>query len=277
MEMKRILMMAGCLLACGASLGAVAGSASAALPEFGRCVEVAKTGQYKGAKCVGVVASHKGGYEWMPGPGAAKKFTLSIGQVHLKGSGAEPLDITCEFGEGEGEYTGPKEFTVPKWHVSDCRLPKKTEAEPLLKTWCQSVTNNRGEITGQELVGEPGYILTPTQVGVDLKPKSGSALATFECGGASEAPVERGTGLGTLVEVEGSIIGRVKKINVMTEENFVLFKVSKTTGAQVPESFEGGEKDTLITNVGLSKTSQASTLAGEVEVFNEEAMELKAK
>jgi hypothetical protein len=276
MEMKRILIVAGCLAACCATFGVVAGSAAAELPELGRCVEATgKTGQYIGPKCIGKSATHKGRYEFVPGPGEKKKFTFSTEQIVLQGTGAPKLNIMCEFAEGEGEYTGAKTLTVSKLVVSDCKTPKKTESEPALKTWCQNVSNFRGEVTAQELTGEIGYIVATKSVGLDLKAKTGSTIALFECGGASESPVERGTGTGTLMEIEGSVIGAIKKINVMTEENILTFKVS--SGKQVPEMFEGGAKDTLITNVGIAKTAEPTTLKTVSEVTNEEALEIKAK
>jgi hypothetical protein len=273
MKMKRIVMVAGCVVACCAASGLAAGSAAAELPELGRCVEVPKTGKYLGAHCVGQSSTGKGRYEFLPGPGAAKKLNLVFGQIVLQGTGAPKLNISCEFAEGEGEYTGAKTLTVSKLVVSDCKLPKKTEAEPRLKTWCQNIGNFRGEVTAQELTGELGYIVAKKTVGLDLKARSGKTIAQFECGGASEVG-EHGTGTGTLMEIEGSVIGRVRKLNTMLEENLLIYKVSG--GKQLPEMFEGGEKDTLITNVGLAKTPEPTTLSTLVEVTNEEAIEVKA-
>lgn len=276
MKMKRIVIVAGCLAACCTTFGVVAGSAAAELPELGRCVEaVGKTGKYTGAKCVGTSPSNKGRYEFVPGPGGKKKFTFTTGQIVLQGTGAPKLNISCEFAEGEGEYTGAKTLTVGKLVISDCKTPKKTESEPVLKTWCQNVSNFRGEVTAQELAGEIGYILAKKTVGLDLKAKTGNTIALFECGGASESPVERGTGTGTLMEFEGSVIGAIKKVSVMTEENVITYKVSG--GKQVPEMFEGGVKDTLITNVGIAKTAEPTTLKTITELTNEEPLEIKAK
>jgi hypothetical protein len=273
--MKKIVIVAGCFAAFCATFGLAAGTAAAALPEFGRCVAApGKTGKYRGSHCLGLSASNKGGYEWMPGPGAKKKFSFITEQILLHGTGAPKLTIHCEFAEGEGEYTSEKAVTVTKLVFNACQTPKKTEAEAEIKTFCQSVTNFRGEVTGQELTGELGYIAAPKQVGLDLKAKTAKTIALFECGGASEVG-ERGTGTGTLMEIEGSVIGRIKTINAMREENILTFKVKK--GVQVPEMFEGGEKDTLVTNVGVTKTAEPTTLGTLVEVTNEEELEVKAK
>jgi hypothetical protein len=280
--MRRMGRMGLCLVAVCAISATAAATASAAeyelagLPELGRCVKVASgTGTYLGGKCLTVATPGKGKFEWMPGPGANAKFTFITEQIVLQGTGAPKLTINCEFAEGEGQYVDSKTLTVSKLVLSDCKTPKKSESEPLVKTWCQNIGNLRGEVTAQELTGEIGYIVKPTQVGVDLKAKTGKAIAVFECGGASEVGVERGTGTGTLMEIEGSVIGRIKKINRMVEENLVTFKASG--GKQVPEMFEGGVKDTLITNVGIAKTPEPTTLTAIPIVTNKERLEIKAR
>jgi hypothetical protein len=275
MEMKKIVIVVGCFAALCATFGLAVGTAAAAPPEFGRCVEApGKTGKYAGSHCLNASASNKGRYEWMPGPGGKKKFSFLSEQIVLHGTGAPKLTIDCEFAEGEGEYTSEKAVVVNKLVINDCRTPKKTESEAEIKTFCQSITNFRGEVTGQELTGELGYIAAPKQVGLDLKAKTGKTIALFECGGASEVG-ERGTGTGTLTEIEGSVIGRIKKVNAMLEEDILNFQVKK--GVQTPEMFEGGEKDTLVTNVGVTKTPEPTTLSTLVEVTNEEELEVKAR
>lgn len=280
--MRRTRKMGLCLVAVLAISATATASASAAeyelagLPEIGRCVKVApKTGTYVGGQCLRVAPPGKGNYEWMPGPGANAKFTFSTEQVVLQGTGAPKLNISCEFAEGEGEYVNSKTLTVSKLVISDCKTPKKSESEPLVKTWCQNVGNLRGEVTGQELTGEVGYIVKKGQVGLDLKAKTGKTIALFECGGSSEIGVERGTGTGTFEELEGSVIGRVKKLSRMVEENVLTFKTS--AGKQVPEMFEGGVKDTLIDNVGLTKTAEPMTLTAVATVVNGEKLEIKAR
>lgn len=267
------------VVAIGATATASASAAEyelAGLPEIGRCVKVPTgTGTYLGGKCLTVATPGRGKYEWMPGPGEKAKFTFSTEQLVLQGAGAPKLTITCEFAEGEGSYVDSKTVTVSKLVLTDCKTPKKSESEPLVKTWCQNIGNMRGEVTAQELTGEVGYIVKNTQVGLDLKAKTGKAIAVFECGGASEVGVERGTGTGTLEELEGSVIGRVKKINRMVEENILTYKTSG--GKQLPEMFEGGAKDTLIDNVGLTKTAEPMTLTAIATVINQERMEIKAR
>jgi hypothetical protein len=271
--MKRIVKMAGCIVACCALCGLAAATASAAPPEFGHCVKVApKTGEYSGRQCL-KSAPGKGNFNFVPGGGTNGKFTATVSEPVLKTAGRS---ITCSFGEGEGEYTGAKTLKVTKIVFSGCQ---QAGAKTVLESWCQNIGSFRGEVTSKELTGELGYIEhvgNKTKVGLDLKAATGTAMAMFECGGAEETiPMEEiGTGTGTQLELEGSVIGRVKTLNKATEENLVTYAVK---GAQLPEQFEGGAKDTLIENVGLTKTPEAATLATLVEITNAEPIEIKAR
>ena len=236
--MKRIVMMAGCIVACCALGGLAATAAMAAPPEFGQCVKVApKTGEYSGPHCI-KPAPGKGSYNFVPGGGANGKFTTIFEEPVLK---TAARTIVCQFGEGEGEYTGAKTLKVTKLAISGCQ---QAGAKTVLESWCQNVGSFRGEVSTKELTGELGYIEqgAKAKVGLDLKAASGTSLAMFECGGAEETiPGEEvGTGTGTQLELEGSAIGRVKVLNKPVEENTVSYLVNKKTGAQTPEQFEIG-------------------------------------
>jgi hypothetical protein len=267
--MRRIVMALICIsVATGLSTAA---TASAALPELGRCVKVVpKTGEYVGGRCESP-AGGKGGWSFIPGPGEKKTFTATIESAVLKGTGAHKTSISCAFGEASGEYTGPKTLTVKTLTLFACEQAGafKTADEK----FCQNVLSELGEIKGNELSGEIGFI-EPTKVGVDLKAASGTALALFECGGANSV-TEKGTGLGTIIEVTGSVVGRLKKINVMTTENVLTHTVKN--GVQMPEQLEGGPKDTLTLNVGTAKTAEPATYKDFDEVINAEALEVKAR
>ncbi len=269
--MKRIGTMAGCILASCALGGAYVATASAEPPEFGSCVQVApKTGEYSGKNCLHP-APGKGRYNFVPGGGANKKFSTIVEEPVFKTAGGG--EVTCAFGEGEGEYTGAKTLSVTKLLLNNCA---QAGAKTVYESFCQNIGSFRGEVSANELTGELGYFdkKGKKKVGLDIKAKIGKALALFECGGANEL-TEHGMGTGTLIELEGSAIGEVKKINKPTEENSVAFAVKQ--GAQFPEMFEGGEKDTLIANIGPTKTAEAATLATLAEVENAEPIEVKAK
>jgi hypothetical protein len=245
-------------------------------PEFGRCVLAPpKTGTYAGSHCIALATNPgKGKYNWLPGPGANPKFSVSVNTAVLSSTGAAKATITCPSGEAEGEYTGAKTVKLKTLVFRNCQ---KAGAKTVFESFCQNIGAFRGQITANELAGELGYILhveKKTKVGLDLKAATGKAIASFECGGALEQG-EMGTGLGTLYELEGSVIGRIKLLNRMTTENFVTYTVAG--GAQVPEKFEGGVKDTLILLTGVAKTAEPATLATIAEVENGEALEVKSR
>jgi hypothetical protein len=253
--MKRIGMM-GCMLAVIAVSAVVAATASAALPELGRCVKVApKTGEYTGASCVN---AGKGAWDWLPGPGALKKFTGTGEATTLETVGK--VKIECTASSFAGEYTGAKTATVTITFVG-C-------TNSVTKKLCGS-TVKEGEFETQPLEGEIGFIkdVTPIVAGLDLK--KAPLVATFECGKLPEAVT-----LGTL---EGSVIGALKRFNRMVEEQSLTYKA--LGGKQVPEQFEGGTKDTLTMKLvtGLTTTTEEAGLKAKVEIANEEPMEIKVK
>jgi hypothetical protein len=95
------------------------------------------------------------------------------------------------------------------------------------------------------------------QVGVDLKPASGS-IASFECGGKS-------------VTIGGSVIVPVTTVDHMVSA-FKL-KALGTGGVQAPEAFEVGPKDTPTFNEG---SEEAGGVTASVTTADEEALEIKA-
>jgi hypothetical protein len=242
------------------------------LPEFGRCVLSApKMGEYRYTHCNGEAAG-KGTHNWLPGAGTRKKFTSTLKTPALETTGKAKVRIVCAAGKDEGEYTGAKTLKVTKLSFSGCAVSPSTG----LASDCQSIGANNGEIEFKELTGRLGFIAAGSKpkVGIDLKAASGTALASFECGGANGV-TGKGSGTGTLREIEGSVIGKVGKLNLMTRANTSAYEAK--AAHQVPESFEGGPKDTLVTLVGVEKTAEPTTLAALEEVTNEEEIEVRDK
>jgi hypothetical protein len=263
MQMLRASRIFGLALFAAIALGA-ATSASAAPPEFGRCVPAAtaKTGEYKGAKCT-LPAGGKGTYNWLPGPGPSPKFVATGEKVSLETVGK--TKIQCAASTADGEYTGAK-----------------TETETLVLIGCiETATNQKcqtnpfkeGEIETEPLEGELGFISNGEipVVGVDLKPKSPSTtVAVFSCGKPPETP-------GLSVLIEGSVIAPIKPTNNMLLEFKSPYVV--TAGKQAVQQFEGGAKDTLTANIrrGTTTSSEEIGLRQIVLEENEERMEIKAK
>jgi hypothetical protein len=260
----RLIRTAGAVLIAALALGALASaSASAALPELGRCVpaETPKTGAYSGAKCL-TPREGNGNYNFVPGPGPKPKFegTSTEGPVLEM----PKLTIGCAAATFNGEYTGAKTASVTVVFIG-C-LDQETFKK------CQTLPVKEGEIeTPAPLEGEIGFINVngKTVVGLDLK--RSPALTSFTCGEPGEPPETTGT-------IEGSVIGRLWPLNAMRPEFKLVYKAA--AHKQVPESFEGGEKDTLSVKLvsGLTTTTEEAGLKVKlVEILNEEPMEIKAK
>jgi len=262
--MKQIKTLGGWTLAAIVLVAIVVpAAASAALPEVGRCVKVAKgTGAYKGSSCVTHATGAGGSYEFMPVTATEKQA--------FAGSGSSPIiataghtTITCVTGNMSGEWTGPKTATV------QLELQACTNSN---NQGCQTTPLQPTEIRGV-VEAEIGFIKSTApgiSVGFDLKPQSPStALATYECGN-----------LGELNRIEGSVIAKDIPLNKMVTTSSLVYKVSKATGQQVPESFEGGVKDTLSTTftTGVeSSTGESSLKMTEYVNTNVNPLEIKAK
>jgi IPT/TIG domain-containing protein/FG-GAP repeat protein len=239
-------------------------------PQLGRCVATARgKGASKNAQCS--KPARRGKYAWLAGPGATGKYTSNLKAPAFESTGVGKLLIACAAGKAQGEYTGAHALEVTKLVFSGCaESPAKGLASD-----CQTTGAANGEIVANELKGDLGLISQGKNpaVGVDLKPASGSALASFECGGASAGTL-KGTGAGTPRELVGSVIGKVANTNHMTTSNEVLYEASG--GHQLPEHFEGGLNDTLTTLAGLEEMPEPTTFSAREEVATAEALEINA-
>lgn len=261
--MKHISSLGGWVIAALAIGAIVVPAASAAIPEVGRCVRVANgAGAYRGSTCLTHETGSVGKFEWIPVTESEKqKFAGSGGSVVITTTGHSTL--RCVNANISGEYTGPKTATV------EIEFQACTNAE---NKQCQTTPAQASEIKSLPLEAELDFIKNQPpgiKVGLDLKPKSPlTALAIYECGSLTET-----------AQIEGSVIAQIKPIDKMTTASNLLFKVTRA-GAQVPESFEGGPKDTLSTTFmkGLESSTAASTLSMLEETgTNANALEIKAK
>ncbi len=230
----------------------------APLPALGRCVKAAvkKTGEWRGAHCVGF-AHGKGADNFLPGPGAANKFTGHLGAVTLETVGQ--AKIACSSGSAQGEYTGSKTLAATIT-LAGCERPSTHEP-------CQSVGGASGQIATNALEGEYGFISSARKLSVGLDLRHEPALATFECTTAALPGKE-------LVNLEGSVIGSIKKFDSMVSAFTVTYKA--TAGKQLPEAFEGAAKDTLVTSV-VGGSAEQTGLTATLTLTNEERLEIKAK
>jgi hypothetical protein len=117
-----------------------------------------------------------------------------------------------------------------------------------------------------EIEGTVGFInVAKPSVGLDLA--HAPALASFEC----TAPGLPGK---ELLTVEGSVIGQIAKIDEMVSGFTITF--TGRGGRQIPEAFEGGATDTLLTST-VGGSAEPSALTSVVTVSDEEPLEIKAK
>ncbi len=227
------------------------------LPSVGRCVKVASGGHFSGSSCIGEVAG-SGKYEWIPGPGGAKKLTGHFGPVTLEGVGK--TTISCAAASATGEFATARTLSTTLT-LSGCERPAGHHP-------CQGATSPPGEIVTSSLEGEVAFIAggSKPSVGVDLKHEP--SLASFTCSGTSGDE---------LVTLEGSVIAPITPLDQPTS-TFTL-KYKAPGGRQVPEAFEEGLKDTLLTQVlaGLERTGEETGLTATATLATEEPLELKAK
>jgi hypothetical protein len=243
------------------------------LPEFGRCVVAVPkhSGNYAGMnKCLKVKTGGKS--RWIPLVAGQEhlKFAFNLVSPTFKSTGAHAVTIECGSSSGAGEYTGEKTFTLQKFNLVNCSNPAISGAA----TFCQTNEAPGGEITVPELTGEMGFVTKSKKVIIPGFVLRGSFA--FECEGYNEI-LKKGLGTGTAREIKGSVIGRVTSpLGEMVSTKFAA-RYEVAHGAQSPERFQGGEKETLTTAVGTEKTEEPTLLTGALELLNQQSQEIKVR
>ncbi len=235
---------------CGTEIETVSGNGpSPQPPEFGRCVKLAgekqagKTvyhGGFTKATCLEKSPTRSGHYEWLPGI-VKGGFTTA-----LKGTGKVTLEtvakakVTCTGETGSGSITGVKTISGVTMRFTGCEAKAAR---------CTTAGHPAGEIETKSLEGALGWESQPLkQAAVDLLPvgKAGP-VAEYTCEGSAAT---------TLV---GSVIAPVVEGKMATSATL---KFIAAAGKQKPESFEGGERDVLLSvlgeQVGLKLTATQS-------------------
>jgi hypothetical protein len=254
--MRRIRIVGLCLVAVFAMSAVVAGSASAANPEYGRCLKQ-KTGKtkYNSAKCTVVAVGEKENFEWVPGPGPNPAFTAALKPETI--ATLETKDgkkVTCKKLAASGKYTSTVNVEVNVTDFSEC------ESSGIK---CNTSGAGVGVIKVKELEGELGLIAkgetsVKDKIGNVLWPKggtatSGSEFVEFACGGL-------------VVKVKNSVISPVTS-NAMKSIATVKFTAAK--GVQKPTKFLGGPSMFLESKFSAAEYQQsgqsATTLQTNVE------------
>jgi hypothetical protein len=236
----------------------VVANASAAAPEFGRCLKapvVSKkhTGKFENAVCTKELPEEKratlGKFEWHPG--AVKKFQTTAG-----GKGAlatvSGLGVNCETEHSTGEYSGTKEVknVVVKFNGCESASAK-----------CNTAGAATGELVTKPLEGVVGFINKPAlKTGFDLFPEGKTGLfIEFAC-------------IGLTVAVRGSVIVPI------TPDKMVLTTILKYVqngGRQEVEHFEGEPNDILEASFRGGAFEQSGQTIS-TTLSNEEKLELNA-
>ena len=234
---------------------AMATSASAAAPEYGRCLKVPKlengyNGGYANKGCTEASETKTGKYEWLPGG-------VKLNQTSIGGKGilqeVGKYAVGCESESSTGEYSGTKEAKKIVVKFKGCHVP------PFV---CTSPGHPAGELETKELEGRAVFLNEAKhEAGLDLFPAHGEEkFIAFSCGELS-------------VEVRGSILVPIKANKMGT--TFKL-KYKEKNGFQEVKFFEEGGKlfeDVLEANFegkGWAKAGQSI----KATVTNEEPLEL---
>jgi hypothetical protein len=222
------------------------------LPDIGRCVKtegkpegktLVYSGEFTNTGCTEIDVEQHSKYEWVPGPGPKAKFALAGKGLTLAAVGG--TTVKCSGASSTGEYTGAKTQSLALT-LTGCKLGK---------VLCHSGTAAEGEVVTTALTGSLDFINEELgQVGVDLKPTSGSTIAAFECGGKASS-------------VGGSVIVPISATGKMLKA-FKL-KASATAGKQAPEAFEEGPSHVL------SLDGEQAGLTGSLTASNEESYEVR--
>jgi hypothetical protein len=276
----------GVLVAAALSIGGLAATtASAEIPELGRCVKVTPVQEgkkmvYHGAfstkNCVKHNPAKKGKYEWLPGPGPNAEYYGVANEPSPELVTTGGRKISCSDVIFKGKYTGAKTETV-NVSLGGC--------EEGFHRPCQSNPAKEGEIEGvSALEGELGTITAGPKATVGWDLKHEGVIFTFQCGKLPEVL--------NLETIEGpSVIGVVRPgffSNLNKMSLYSTIKYSQSGGKQMPESFEGGPKDTLVLKSVTENTSEQlgllaleETVSGKGEPIekpeNQEELEVKAK
>lgn len=275
-----------CLLATFALSAMIAGSASAALPEWGQCKEHAE-GNYENAGCT--VKAHKshgkslGNYEWADTTDANVPFT--IGTTHFETPGGKA--IMCTGGEGEMAVgtTWPTQANSPKgvadtyFTFSGCHEGKNGEGEACVSEdyYPDSISNYEDWYSDEEgLEGRIGLITggpNPT-VGLYLAPFTGERLPMWSA--ICEGPlgtVEIGATAGS------SVIGAISPVNEMVGKGHAhqfTITFSGSAGVQSPKRLKREERRGLMEeSLFTFEPMSMSTTLSAVE-WEEAPMEIKA-
>jgi hypothetical protein len=228
--MKSIRIISLCLIVA-IVMGAVAASASAEAPEFGRCLKTKEGGgtKYTSSKCTVVASGAMENFEWYPAFGGSKPLARAGFTTALKPETIAVLTtvagtkITCKRESSGGGYTGNKAVGGIVLKFIECESGGGK---------CSNLGQSEGHVTWNELDGslgiwKSGETKVQDKPGISLKPTTGELLVEFSCGGL-------------VVKVRGSVIVPVPG---NTMKLITTLKLNAYKGKQKPEQFIEGPQE----------------------------------
>jgi hypothetical protein len=265
-QMKRIGIMGLCLAAVCAMSALTTATASAALPEWGKCVKFVNAhgknvGNYENPGCTKKTEVAKtGGWEWKAAPASIPNpgFTSHGGAAVLETTLGSFTSVLCPSEEAHGSLSGSKGVSEVSVLFKGCHLSfGANEGEfytcgnGLLPPVGEA---KEGEIVTRHLKGKLGYISGKGEenpsVGLTLEPEEKKSLfAQFMC--AERFLVIRvggfpgGKGNDSII----SPIGPVDSMSVANTQTYT----QTAPGIQNPTHFEGGKEDYLETETSYSE------------------------
>ena len=171
------------------------------------CVQVApKTGEYARQGLRSNRRRAKEDTNWVPGPGAQKKFTTIVEEPVAEDVRRHERD-RCAFGEGEGRIHGRQNGDGHQTRLPNC---EQAGAKTVYESFCQNIGGFRGEMTAngtdrrtrlhrhaRQEKGRPGH-----------QGRNRHSAGAVRMRRRQRTRPNIGMGTGTLIELEGSVIGR---------------------------------------------------------------------
>jgi hypothetical protein len=256
--MKCLRVLGVCALVACALSAVASATASAAAPEYGRCVKVEKVGKlyngsYTDSKCTKKSETKTGKYEWYPG--AVKKFQTSTGgKAILEEVGKNA--VGCESESSSGEFFGTKEVHNLQVRFKGCHVSTLI---------CTSEGYAAGELVTNTLEARVVWESEAAKkTALELYPAIGTEqFIEFNCSGQ------------LTVAVKGALLVPIKNDKMVSSEKL---KFKAKHGFQVPEFYEEGGKKVkavLESNFGGKGFAQAGQNIT-TTVLGEEKLELNA-
>jgi hypothetical protein len=214
-----------CVVAMLAATVVASGTASAAAPEFGRCL-AQKGGKFLNSGCTKAATPGKEKFEWFPGV-VKNHFTSKLKEGIPTLETVSGTKITCKGESNPGEINSPKSVAGVVATFTGCETTG-------LK--CASAGQPEGQIVTAALEGVLGVEKVGTKtplndkLAVELHAPVGQNIAEFVCAGIP-------------VVVRGSVLHPVAS-NKMLISNAEKFTASK--GEQKPDKFAGEPVDAHI-------------------------------